>query len=129
MGDAKPREALRTLRVEDDAQSRDALDEVLSLCGYQVIPVGSAEEAETAVERIRPDAGLVDVFLPGWSGAALMARLRQRFPDTVLIGMSALGDSEMSRQCKGIGADTFIIKPVTMEKLSAALHARHVSWH
>jgi len=117
------------LLVEDDTQSRVALSEILSLWGYQVMAVGSAEEAEAAVEQVRPDAALVDVFLPGWSGAALMARLRQRFPETVLIGMSALGDSEMSRQCKEIGADIFISKPVTMEKLSAALRAKHVSWH
>lgn len=117
------------LLVEDDAQSRMALAEILSMWGYRVTPVGSAEEAEAAVEQLQPDAALVDVFLPGWSGAALMARLRRRFPETLLIGMSALGDSEMSRQCKEIGADTFISKPVTMEKLSAALRAKHVSWH
>jgi CheY-like chemotaxis protein len=117
------------LLVEDDPANREALLEILSLWGYDVLPVGTAEEAEYAVKRRIPDAAVVDVFLPGKSGDTLMARLREKFPDVILVGMSALGDADMSRRCKGLGADTFIEKPVRMERLAEALQSRHVSWH
>jgi len=117
------------LLVEDDPANREALLEMLSLWGYDVLPVGTAEEAEFAVRKKVPDAAVIDVFLPGKSGASLMSRLRSRFPDAILIGMSALGDAEMSRRCKGLGADVFIEKPVDMGRLSDALQSRHVSWH
>jgi CheY-like chemotaxis protein len=117
------------LVVEDDPANRELLVELLALWGYRTVPVGSAEEAEYAVRTRRPDAALVDVFLPGRSGATLMARLRERFPDVVLIGMSALSDAAMARKCKGLGADLFIGKPISAEVLADALQTPHRSWH
>jgi CheY-like chemotaxis protein len=119
----------RILVVEDDPAQRELLVELLSGWGYDSVPVGSAEEAEFAVKRRRVDAAIVDVFLPGRSGAALMTKLRERFPEVLLIGISALGDASMARTCKGVGADLFISKPVMPEDLAQALMSRHTSWH
>ena len=129
--DARRIEAVRrtVLVVEDDPSNRELLVELLSLWGYRAVPVGSAEEAEYAVRTRRPDAALVDVFLPGRSGATLMSRLREKFPEVVMIGMSALSDAAMARKCKGLGADLFIGKPVSAEVLADALATPHRSWH
>ncbi|MFL5349524.1 MAG: response regulator [Hyalangium sp.] len=117
------------LVVEDDPSNRELLVELLTQWGYEPLPVGSAEEAEFAVRNKRMDAAIVDVFLPGRSGATLMSRLRERFPQAVLIGVSAMSDSAMARKCKGLGADQFIGKPVLPEKLAKALQSKHASWH
>ena len=117
------------LVVEDDPTSRELLVEMLSGWGYTPWPVGSAEEAEFAVRHKHMDAALVDVFLPGRSGATLLTRLREKFPAAVLVGMSALGDASMARKCKGLGADLFISKPVDPLKLAQGLQSRHASWH
>lgn len=117
------------LVVEDDPANREALIEILEMWGYEVLPVGSAEEAEYAVRRRRPDVALVDVYLPGKSGASLLTKLREKYPDVVLIGMSGLGDAAMARTVKGVGADLFIGKPVDLEQLASALKSRHTSWH
>ncbi len=117
------------LVVEDDPASREVLTEMLGLWGYEAIPVGSAEEAEYAMKRKLIGAAVVDVFLPGKSGATLMSKLREKFPDAVLIGISALSDASMARRCKGLGADSFIGKPISPERLAEALRARHQSWH
>ncbi len=117
------------LVVEDDPANREALTEILQTWGYEVLPVGSAEEAEYAIRRRRPDAALVDVYLPGRSGATLMSRLREKFPDAVLIGMSGLGDAAMARTVKGVGADLFIGKPIELDALAKALQSQHTSWH
>jgi DNA-binding response OmpR family regulator len=117
------------LIVEDDPSHREILVEMLSAWGYEPLPVGSAEEAEFAVRNKRMDAAIVDVFLPGRSGATLMSRLRERFPTAVLIGVSAMSDSAMARKCKGLGADLFIGKPLNPEMLAKALQSKHTSWH
>ncbi|NMO14923.1 response regulator [Pyxidicoccus fallax] len=117
------------LVVEDDPTHREILVEMLAGWGYEPLPVGSAEEAEFAVRNKRMDAAIVDVFLPGRSGATLMSRLRERFPQSVLIGVSAMSDAAMARKCKGLGADLFIGKPLNPEKLAEALQSKHTSWH
>jgi CheY-like chemotaxis protein len=117
------------LIVEDDPVHRELLVELVSQWGYEPLPVGSAEEAEFAVRNKRMDAAVVDVFLPGRSGTNLMARLREKFPQAILIGVSAMSDASMARKCKGLGADLFIGKPLAPEKLAQALQSRHTSWH
>ena len=117
------------LIVEDDPVHRELLVELVTQWGYEALPVGSAEEAEFAVRNKRMDAAIVDVFLPGRSGTNLMTRLRERFPQSVLIGVSAMSDASMARKCKGLGADLFIGKPLAPEKLAQALQSQHKSWH
>src|SRR6478672_6603197 len=87
------------LVVEDDPSHRELLVEMLTLWGYDPVPVGSAEEAEYIA----------------------MKKLREKFPDLVLIGVSAMSDAQMARKCKALGADLFIGKPVSMEDLANAL--------
>lgn len=117
------------LIVEDDPANRELLIELLSMWGYDPIAVGSAEEAEWAIRRRPIQAAVVDVFLPGKNGATLMTKLRERFPDATVVGMSALGDAAMARRCKGVGADFFIAKPVLSEELAEVLKLPHETWH
>jgi len=117
------------LVVEDDPENRALIVALLASWGYKPLPVGSAEEAEVATVSECVAAAIVDVFLPGRSGTHLMPRLRERFPDMVVIGMSALGNAAMARQCKGHGADLFIQKPVRPDELAQALKSEHHSWH
>jgi CheY-like chemotaxis protein len=118
----------QVLVVEDDPSTRELIVEMLSLWGYQSVPVGSAEEAEFAMRRRLLDAAVVDVFLPGRSGPSLIARIRAKFPDAMVIGISALGDAATARQCKGVGADLFISKPVTADQLEMALTSPRLNW-
>ena len=117
------------LVVEDDESTRDYLVELLGQWAYQAVPAGSAEEAEVLSARVRPSAAIVDIFLPGKSGTALLNRLRARFPEAVLIGTSALSGAEMARHCKGQGADLFLAKPIEPKDLAKALTSPHLTWH
>lgn len=117
------------LLVEDDLDSRETLVELLDSWGYEAVPVSSAEEAEYTARRRPFLAAVVDVFLPGRNGASLIAQLRDRYPNALLIAMSALGDAAMARHCKVVGADQFIEKPFRAEDLAEALRARHETWH
>ena len=93
----------------------------------QLLRAGEAT-AEASKTLVADTVAIIDVFLPGKSGAMLMSRLRERFPEIVLIGTSALGDAGMARRCKGLGADIFIPKPSPMDALAEALKSSHVRW-
>lgn len=117
------------LVVEDDPTHRDFLLGLLGEWGYEPLVSGSAEEAEQVISGEPIEAAIIDIFLPGRSGAALMSRLRTRFPDAMLIGISALGDAATARRCKGLGADLFLQKPIAPEVLAEALQTEHHAWH
>jgi CheY-like chemotaxis protein len=119
----------QVLVVEDDPAHREYLVELLALWGYTALPVGSAEEADFAIRRHRVFAAVVDVFLPGRSGTALISKLRERFPEAKVVGVSALGDAATARRCKAMGADLFLSKPVTPDALAEALSTQRQTWH
>ena len=118
------------LIVEDDPAQRAMLVELISLWGSRTGAVGSAEEAEALLEQAGAlDVAVVDVFLPGESGVQLITRLRERFPESVLIGISAMSTAATARRCKGLGADLFIGKPLEPARLAEALQSQHQRWH
>lgn len=132
--EAKDRRALEQVRgavlvVEDDPANRELLIEMLSMWGYEPVAVGSAEEADWAIRRRPIQAAVVDMFLPGKNGATVVSKLRERFPQATVIGMSALGDASMARRLKGVGADFFITKPVLGDELAEVLQKPHETWH
>ncbi|NPT55836.1 hybrid sensor histidine kinase/response regulator [Paraburkholderia elongata] len=83
----------RVLLVEDDADSRDALSDLLGALGLDCTAVASAEEALPLVPEQRFDVLLTDLTLPGMSGDNLArAVLRQR-PDIHVLLVSGYGKS------------------------------------
>lgn len=63
--------------IDDDADSRDTLADVLGEEGYQVQTSGDATEALKRLEEgLRPDVILLDLVMPGMSGDELLQRLR-----------------------------------------------------
>lgn len=116
------------LVVEDDRENLDVLTELLASWGYSPIAASSAEEAE-ALDTATLDAAVVDVFLPGQSGAGLVTKLRRKHPAAIIIGVSGAEDLAVSRTMKEIGADVFLSKPISSDELAAALHRGKTTWH
>ena len=73
-GDLLPRGAegagshARVLVVEDEKTFRELLERHLARRGYEVVAVGSAEEALARAPELDPDVALLDLALPGMSG-------------------------------------------------------------
>ena len=120
---------MRVLLIEDDAMSREVWTLLLGNAGYQVTGAESGDQAlqllqeDRREERPTPDVVLADVQMPGLSGAALAAALREAFRHgrerPVVLAMSA---SEPRRTVLK-EYDGFVLKPFTMEALGAAISA------
>jgi len=112
------------LLVEDDADGRQALGELLDLWGYRVAVAADGERGlELAGQRV-PKVALVDIGLPGIDGYEVARRLRARYPGDempLLVAMTGFGQPEDRRRALAAGFDVHLVKPVLPGKLSALL--------
>ncbi|MDB4967888.1 MAG: Chemotaxis protein methyltransferase CheR [Myxococcales bacterium] len=119
---------LRILVVEDNADIRETLKELLEIEGHIVT---LAEDGQAAVAEAgnghEHDVALVDIGLPGIDGYAVAQRLRdirahKGFPRR-LIAMTGYGQAEDRRRAFEAGFDAHLVKPVDPETLTRLLAA------
>jgi CheY-like chemotaxis protein len=116
----------RVLLVDDDDDLREALSELLRFGGYDVAAVAGGPEALAwLAEHGAPDLLLLDLMMPGMSGADLKRRL-DRDPAFCRVPVVVLsGDTRLREQAAAMGAVGWISKPTPMETLLGMV-ARHV---
>jgi two-component system response regulator PilR (NtrC family) len=104
----------KVLVVDDDDAIRDTLYELLS----EQYACQTAETAEKAFARLEVDSYdvvLTDISMPGLSGLELLGHIRQKFPDTLVIMISGIGDKEHAQGLIKLGAFDFLLKPFSLE--------------
>lgn len=105
------------LIVEDEMISRKALATLLSRLGYHATAVGSAEEALQSVEgEGAPEIALIDLDLPGMSGADLIDRLARYDSRITPIVISAAENDRVYGLMRSRGI-SFLRKPLNFEHL------------
>src|SRR5207248_441651 len=113
----------KVLVVDDLAENRAVLRDMLGPVGFEVIEAAEGRDALRIAQADRPDLILMDVFMPGMNGLQATARLRQ-FPalagvPIITVSASALGRDEESSLAAG--ADAFLPKPVNEHRLLEAI--------
>lgn len=114
----------RILLVDDHALVRQGLERLLNLGDEFVVceEAGTASEGIELVRELRPDAVIVDVGLPGGTnGIELTKKLREEFPDTVVLVLSAHDEPKYVRSAQKAGAMGYILKNDAIENLRIAL--------
>ena len=114
--------AARILMVEDDAVIREATQLTLERHGYDVATAEDGLEAIAAFGRIRPDAVLLDIMLPGLDGISVCRRIRETSTVPVVM-VSARGDAVDVVLGLEAGADDYVTKPFDTQVLVARLRA------
>ena len=116
----------RVLIVEDDRSQAIFAEAILRGAGMQAEVVAMPERMMEAMERFDPDLVLMDLHIPGSSGTALTAQIREhpRFEHTPVVFLT--GDQDPERQVEVLehGGDDFILKPVRPRHLIAAVQSR-----
>ena len=103
-------EAITILLVEDDAPTCWRLQDALVKAGYEVRSAGTLGEARSALGEATPRVLLTDLRLPDGHGVELIREVRQRFPDTEIMVISALGDEESVISAITVGATGYLLK-------------------
>ncbi|MES2259974.1 MAG: response regulator [Pseudomonadota bacterium] len=76
------------LVIEDDAQFRQMLVQMLQQDGHQVAAAGDGEEALQLLERIKPGLIITDILMPNKDGVETIMALLEQGNDTPVIAMS-----------------------------------------
>lgn len=118
-----PRGAERVLLVEDMAQLRVAITEMLEQLGYSVTAAGDAEEAmDLLVKRgLCFDLLITDVMMPQTDGLRLYQHMQAACPDVKVLFVSGFADLALRSTWPQITAHNFLPKPFSLAQLAHKL--------
>ena len=110
--------ARAVLVVEDDADQREIICDMLEMEGYRVILAGDGEQAVNLAITLRPSAIALDVMLPRSDGWEVLTRLKtdERTRDIPVLIISVVDQQEFGRR---LGADEYLVKPLEPASLRA----------
>ncbi|MDP9002087.1 MAG: ATP-binding protein [Myxococcota bacterium] len=118
-------DGVRVLIVDDEEDTRELMDRVLTDQGASVSSVSSAKEALRFFEESRPHVLLSDIAMPEVDGYTLIRRIRSMSVDrggkTPAIAITAYARSEDSQRAFSAGFQGHLAKPVDPERLTAAV--------
>ena len=109
--------------LDDEAEIRSILTEVLQEAGFRTQSFSRAREFEAALNHVTPDVCLVDLSLPDTDGLALVHRLALERGAAVII---ISGRAQVQDRVTGLelGADDYITKPFDPAEVIARIRAR-----
>jgi signal transduction histidine kinase/DNA-binding response OmpR family regulator len=109
------------LVLEDHAEQREQMREILVEAGYAVEVAGTAAEAVASARRIEVDLVVADIFLPDVSGIDAFREIRQIRPDAAGIVVTGFSSWEMAMEALQVGFVGFIVKPFLPEQLVTSI--------
>ncbi|WP_394831986.1 sigma-54 dependent transcriptional regulator [Pendulispora rubella] len=109
----------RILIVDDEANARAALSEILHEEGYATETAADGFKALGKLEEFSPDVILTDLKMPGLDGITFMDKARAAAPGAVFVVMTAFGTISSAVAAVKKGADNYLTKPLEFESLSA----------
>src|SRR5678809_48743 len=105
------------LVVDDDAEMRELVHDVLKDRGHQVTTAGGGQEALTLLSEQDYAVVLTDLRMKGLSGTELLVEIRRLYPDIGVILMTAFGSVETAVEAMKLGAGDYLTKPVKNDEL------------
>jgi two-component system, NtrC family, nitrogen regulation response regulator NtrX len=107
----------RILVVDDEANIRALIDEILSEEGYEVTTAADAKEARSARKRQDFDLVLLDIWMPDTDGISLLREWSEGGAMGTVVMMSGHGTVDTAVEATRLGAVDFVEKPVSLAKL------------
>ena len=111
----------RILIVEDEENARIGYESLLRRWGYEVLGVGSAEDALARFSEFAPAVLIADVELPGMNGLDLLAKLGEELQTVPAIIITGKGSEERVIAAIEAGAFWYIEKPLKAAVLRSLL--------
>jgi CheY-like chemotaxis protein len=112
------------LIVDDDADARELLGELIAALGHDHLQAASAHEALACAERNRVDVALIDLGLPDADGCELARRIRSTVAGAGirLVALTGYSDDQSRRTATDAGFDEFLVKPAGTAEIAAVVN-------
>jgi two-component system response regulator DesR len=116
------------LLVDDDAMYRRALGMFLD-ASYDIDVVadtGDGREAIGLAERLRPDAVVIDIAMPGINGVEVAERIRSILPEVAIVLVTGVDGGDERRRAQELGVGQLLPKgdPLPVENALRTLTRR-----
>ncbi len=117
----------KVLVVDDERDIRDGCERVLSRLGFEVDTAANGEEGLAALEKEPSAIVLLDLKMPGLDGMEVLRRLRESYPEVLVIIVTGFATVETAIEAMKLGAYDFITKPFKPDelRLTVARAAEH----
>jgi signal transduction histidine kinase/DNA-binding response OmpR family regulator/HPt (histidine-containing phosphotransfer) domain-containing protein len=115
---------LRILLAEDNPINQRVARRLLEKLGYRADVANDGREVLERLERARYDVILMDVQMPAMDGLEASRAICARWPTGKrprIIAMTAEAMQGDREKCLAAGMDDYVVKPVTLDQLRAAL--------
>jgi DNA-binding NtrC family response regulator len=114
---------LQALVVDDEAQLRAFVSQVLREDGWEVTEAESAEKAFALLRERDWSAVFCDVMLGGADGYSVLRRFKEELPHTKVVLMTGHGSAAGALDATAFGAYDYLLKPFGVDEMQSLSHA------
>jgi len=112
----------KILIVDDEANARAALAEILKQEGYGVETAADGFKALAKLVEFEPDLVVTDLKMPGMDGVELLRKVKELDAETPVVLMTAFGAVETAVSAMREGAADYLTKPIDYKQLTRVLN-------
>jgi two-component system response regulator AtoC len=116
---------LSVLVVEDDKLINEFIRETIQKIRHDVTTAFSGEEAKTLLEQKSFDIILTDIKMRRVSGIELLEHVKTKFPDTVVVLITAFGTVDSAVTAMKMGAFDYLTKPCSPDEIELVVNRAH----
>jgi putative two-component system response regulator len=109
------------LLVDDEEMIRRLLNQKLSAEGYRCVPAANAQQALAKLKKAPIELVILDIKMPGRSGAELLPEIKAKYPDTAVIMATAVSDASTAINCMKSGAYDYVTKPFNLDEVALSV--------
>ena len=103
--------------VDDEQTVRDVLNRALVEAGYECVVASRVDEALLALQQERFNLVLSDILMPEKTGIDLLAAVTENHPETAVMMVTAVSDTETAVNTLKMGAYDYLTKPFNLEEV------------
>ncbi len=107
--------------VDDEEIIRESFLHWFEKLGHQVEAAASGLETLKKLEKSPFDVLFVDIKMPGMDGIELLGKVKEEYPETIVVIITAYGSIETAVKAMKMGATDYLLKPFKPEQLSLVL--------
>lgn len=111
----------RVLVIDDEKNMQHMLSVMLEKAGYEVEAAGDGAEGLKLMESNAFDFVLCDIRMPRMDGIKFLENVKERFPDSTVIMMSAYGNLDSALEAMKKGAYDYVSKPFKTDEILLTL--------
>ena len=114
---------MKILIAEDDDHTREALREVLTMEGFDVITASDGDQAMDFYRVEHPDFVCLDVMMPGMNGYDVCKQIRRVNESVPILFLTAKSEEIDTVLGLELGADDYMTKPFGVKEITARIRA------